>query len=83
MLGLGENEEQLVRLFKDLRNINCDILTAGQYIQPTKEHINVEKYLSEDEFKYFENLAKKVGLNHIAFGPLVRSSYKAKELFTL
>ena len=81
MLGLGENEEQLVQLFKDLHNINCDILTAGQYIQPTKEHIVVEKYLSEDEFKSLETLAREVGLKYMAFGPLVRSSYKAKELF--
>ncbi len=81
MLGLGENEEQLAQLFEDLHNINCDILTAGQYIQPTKEHIIVEKYLNENEFKCLENLAREADLKHIAFGPLVRSSYKAKELF--
>ncbi len=80
MLGLGETEGQTIQLFKDLQAINCDILTAGQYIQPTKEHINVEKYLSEDEFKHLENLAREMGLKHLAFGPLVRSSYKAKEL---
>jgi lipoic acid synthetase len=82
MLGLGETEEQLNQIFKDLKAINCDILTAGQYIQPTKEHIVVEKYLSEEEFRYFEKIAKEKGLYHLAFGPLVRSSYKAKELFT-
>lgn len=82
MLGLGENEEQLMELFSDLNKINCDIFTAGQYIQPTKKHIDVEKYLSEDEFKYLETLARKKGLKYLAFGPLVRSSYKAKELFT-
>lgn len=81
MLGLGENPEQLIQLFKDLSSINCDILTAGQYIQPTKDHINIDKYLSEAEFKYFETLARHEGLKYMAFGPLVRSSYKAKELF--
>jgi len=81
MLGLSETEGQLVQLFKDLQEINCDILTAGQYIQPTKEHITVEKYLNEDEFKHLETLARKEGLKYMAFGPLVRSSYKAKELF--
>lgn len=83
MLGLGESNEQLIQLFKDLNNINCDILTAGQYIQPTKQHVNVQKYLSEEEFKSLENIAREAGLKYIAFGPLVRSSYKAKELFTL
>lgn len=80
MLGLGEKEEQLIELFKDLKTIKCDILTAGQYIQPTKKHIDVVKYLSEDEFKYLETFAREEGLQHMAFGPLVRSSYKAKEL---
>lgn len=80
MLGLGENEEQLIQLFKDLHNINCDILTAGQYIQPTKEHIAVEKYLSENEFEQLRNFAEKEGLKNLAFGPLIRSSYRAKEL---
>jgi lipoic acid synthetase len=81
MLGLGETEEQLKQLFEDLKNIKCDILTAGQYIQPTKNHVEVDKYLTEDEYKHLENAARETGLKYLAFGPLVRSSYKAKELF--
>lgn len=80
MLGLGETEGQLKQLFKDLKAIDCDILTAGQYIQPTKEHIKVEKYLQEEEFTGLENLARAEGLKYLAFSPLVRSSYKAQEL---
>lgn len=80
MLGLGETEEQLRQLFKDLKAIDCDILTAGQYIQPTKEHIKVEKYLKEEEFAELEKLAREEGLKYLAFAPLVRSSYKAQEL---
>ncbi|MDD3420069.1 MAG: lipoyl synthase [Candidatus Gastranaerophilales bacterium] len=83
MLGLGETIEQLKRLFSDLKAIDCDILTAGQYIQPTKNHIQVDKYLTEEEFLELENIARAQGLKYLAFGPLVRSSYKAKELFFL
>lgn len=83
MLGLGETEEQLTKLFKDLSSVGCDILTAGQYIQPTKNHIKVEKYLKEEEYKTLENNARQAGIKYLAFGPLVRSSYKAKELFAL
>lgn len=83
MLGLGETKIQLKELFEDLNAIKCDILTAGQYIQPTKAHIKVEKYLKEEEYKDLETLAREAGIKYLAFGPLVRSSYKAKELFTL
>lgn len=83
MLGLGETEIQLKELFYDLNSVKCDILTAGQYIQPTKNHIKVEKYLKEEEYKNLENIAKETGIKYSAFGPLVRSSYKAKELFVL
>lgn len=83
MLGLGETEGELIQTFKDLNNIECDILTAGQYIQPTKTHIQVEKYLTPEEFTTLESLARKEGIKYLAFGPLVRSSYKAKELFLL
>ncbi len=83
MLGLGETENQLKELFEDLSLVGCDILTAGQYIQPTKNHIKVERYLTEKEYKTLENIARTTGIKYLAFGPLVRSSYKAKELFTL
>lgn len=83
MLGLGETQEQLQKLFADLNSVGCDILTAGQYIQPTKNHVEVDRYLPEDEYKDLETLAREAGIKYLAFGPLVRSSYKAKELFAL
>ena len=83
MLGFGESENQLKKLFEDLNAVGCDILTAGQYIQPTKNHIEVSRFLKEDEYKCLETLAREVGIKSLAFGPLVRSSYKAKELFAL
>lgn len=83
MLGLGETQEELQKTFEDLKDIKCNILTAGQYMQPTKHHYNVHKYVTPEEFEELEIIAKKTGIKFTAFGPLVRSSYKAKELFFL
>lgn len=80
MVGLGETFEQIEETFKDLLNIGCDILTVGQYIQPSKQHLEVEKYYTIEEFKQIEELAKQVGFKHFQIGPLVRSSYMAKDL---
>lgn len=81
MVGLGETKEELIQTFKDLKDIQCDILTIGQYIQPTKEHLNVEKYYTPDEYKELEEIAKEIGIKHTFFSPLTRSSYKAYEVF--
>jgi lipoic acid synthetase len=80
MIGLGEDFEQIEQTFVDLRDVGCDILTVGQYIQPSKEHLEVSKYYSLDEYEKLKELAKKVGIKHYQIGPLVRSSYKASEL---
>lgn len=79
MLGLGETIDELIQTFNDFANIDCDILTAGQYIQPTKSQLQVEKYYTEDEFNELAILAKKSGVKNTVFAPLVRSSYKAHE----
>ena len=79
MVGLGETFEELEQTLKDLKNIGCDIVTIGQYIQPSKEHLPVEKYYSLEEFEELKKLAKQVGLKTYQIGPLVRSSYNAAE----
>lgn len=80
MIGLGETPEQIEETLKDLHNIKCDILTIGQYIQPSKEHLPVSKYYTLDEYEQLKNLADKIGIKHHQIGPLVRSSYRASEL---
>jgi len=81
MVGLGETFDELEQTFKDLSSINCDIVTIGQYIQPTKNNIAVKRYLKPEEYKELEVLAQHSGIKYTFFGPLVRSSYKAREVF--
>ena len=83
MVGLGETMEELEQTMQDLYDHGCSIITMGQYMQPTKLHLKVEKYYSPDEFKTLEDTAVKIGFKKIASGPFVRSSYNANELFTL
>lgn len=80
MVGLGETFEELEQTLKDLRNVNCDIVTIGQYIQPSKSHLPVEKYYTLEEFERLKVLAKKAGIKNYQIGPLVRSSYNAYEI---
>lgn len=79
MVGLGETFEEIQQTLIDLKNINLDILTIGQYIQPSKEHLPVEKYYTLEEFEQLKTLARKVGIKNYQIGPLVRSSYNAAE----
>lgn len=81
MVGFGETYPQLEDLFKDLKEYNCDLVTIGQYIQPTKQNIKVSKYYTEEEFLNLKELANKHELKNIIAGPLVRSSYSAFESF--
>ena len=81
MVGLGETVEQIKNTLQDLHNVGCDIVTVGQYIQPSKMHLPVAKYYTPDEFKALELIARSAGISHYQIGPLVRSSYKAAELF--
>lgn len=80
MVGLGETFEEIEETFEDLKNVGCDILTVGQYIQPSKKHLEVDKYYTLEEFEEIKKLAKKVGFKNFQIGPLVRSSYMAKDL---
>lgn len=83
MVGLGETLEEIEQTLKDLKAVGCDILTIGQYIAPSKEHLSVEKYYTIEEFEQLKTLAKKVGIKNYQIGPLVRSSYNAFETATL
>ena len=80
MIGLGETFEDIEQTLIDLKNAGCDILTIGQYIQPSKAHLEVSKYYTPDEYEKLKQLAKKIGIKHSQIGPLVRSSYRASEL---
>ena len=80
MIGLGETFEDIEQTLIDLKNVGCDILTIGQYIQPSKAHLEVSKYYTPDEYENLKQLAEKVGIKHYQIGPLVRSSYRASEL---
>ncbi len=80
IIGLSETFEQIKETFKDLYNVGCDILTVGQYIQPSKEHYPVGKYYTLEEYEELKKLAASVGIKNYQIGPLVRSSYNAASL---
>lgn len=79
MVGLGETEEEVIELLKDLYEVKVDILTIGQYLQPSMNNISVVRYLCPSEFEKFRNIAIEIGFKHIESAPLVRSSYHAKQ----
>jgi lipoyl synthase len=79
MLGLGETEEELLSAMADLRRVGCDILTLGQYLQPTLRHLPVVEFVSPARFASYKLTAQELGFVHVASGPLVRSSYHADE----
>ena len=80
MIGLGETFEQIENTMKDLKNAGCDILTIGQYIQPSKKHLEVSKYYTLEEYETLKQMAKNAGYKNYQIGPLVRSSYNASGL---
>ena len=79
MVGLGETKEEIIETMDDLRANDVDIMTIGQYLQPTRKHIKVEKYYTPEEFEELRQIAMKKGFSHCEAGPLVRSSYHADE----
>ena len=79
MLGLGETLEEIVQTMRDLRAVACNILTVGQYLQPTKKHLPVMKYYTPEEFREIKEIGLEMGFDHVESGPLVRSSYHAHE----
>ena len=79
MVGLGETDEEVYELMKDLKSVNCDIVTIGQYLRPTKSHLPVQRYVHPDIFREYKLHGLEIGFRHVESGPLVRSSYHADE----
>jgi lipoic acid synthetase len=81
MVGLGETEEEVIQTMKNLRSVGVDILTIGQYLQPTKRHLNVVEYVPPYKFKWYRDIGLQIGFKEVFSGPLVRSSYRAEKVF--
>jgi len=79
MVGLGELEDEVIQVMQDLRDINCDMMTIGQYLRPTEKHLEVEEYVTPEQFDKYKEIGYQMGFKYIASGPLVRSSYHAGE----
>lgn len=79
MLGLGEEIDEVKAVMQDLREHDCDMLTLGQYLQPSLDHLAVERFVTPDEFKMLQEVGYEMGFSHVASGPMVRSSYFADE----
>jgi lipoic acid synthetase len=79
MIGIGERIEEVVEVMKDTRAVECDILTLGQYLQPTKNHLTVDRYIHPDEFNMLKEMGLEMGFRHVESGPLIRSSYHAAD----
>ncbi len=79
MLGLGETENEMLSVFDDLRGVDCDILTLGQYLQPSAEHLEVKEYIHPEQFQRYKEKARAKGFKSVVSEPLARSSYQAKE----
>jgi lipoic acid synthetase len=82
MLGLGETEAEVIKSLEDLRSVNLDIVTLGQYLQPSKKHLPVKEFINPEQFKKYEEIGLEMGFRHVESGPLVRSSYKAQKHLT-
>ena len=81
MLGLGETQEEVVQLLKDCRNVGCEMMTIGQYLQPTQNNIETKEYVTPEIFEYYKNVGIELGFRNIESAPLVRSSFMAEESF--
>lgn len=79
MLGLGEEKEEVIQTLTDLRDNGCDVVTIGQYLQPTPKHLRVDRFVHPDEFAEFQRIGYELGLDHVESGPLVRSSYHSEK----
>lgn len=79
MLGLGEREDEVIQTLHDLRSVDLDIVTIGQYLQPSKKHLPVKQFITPDQFKKYEEIGLDLGFRHVESGALVRSSYKAQK----
>lgn len=81
MVGLGETEEEIVQTLQDLRDIDVDVVTFGQYLRPTERHLSVVEYVTPDTFDKYRQMGEDLGFKYVASGPMVRSSYKAGEFY--
>ncbi len=81
MLGLGETDEEVLEALRDLRSVGCDVVTFGQYLQPTPRHLKVIEFITPEKFQWWQKTAEDMGFLYVASGPLVRSSYRAGEFF--
>ena len=81
MLGLGETDDEVIQTMKDLRAIDVDVVTFGQYLRPTEAHLSVVEYVTPEKFDFFRKVGEELGFKYVASGPMVRSSYKAGEFF--
>jgi len=81
MLGLGENREEVLNLLQDLREVECDFLTIGQYLQPRPDRLPVIRYVPPEEFEEYKKIGEKMGFRSVASGPFVRSSFHASQMF--
>jgi lipoic acid synthetase len=79
MLGLGETREEVLQAMQDLVDHGCDVLTLGQYLQPTKMHLTIERFITPEEFDEYREEGMKMGFKYVESGPLVRSSYHAEK----
>ncbi|MFO7719850.1 MAG: lipoyl synthase [Gillisia sp.] len=82
MLGLGEEEDEVIQSLKDLRSVNVDIVTIGQYLQPSKRHLPVKEFITPEQFEKYETIGLELGFRHVESSALVRSSYKAQKHLT-
>lgn len=82
MLGLGETKKEILKAMADLRKVDCDFLTLGQYLAPSRNHLAVERFVLPEEFDELKTLALEMGFKNVASGPLVRSSYQAEKLLS-
>jgi lipoic acid synthetase len=81
MLGLGETQEEVLELLRDLREVECDFLTIGQYLQPRQDRLPVVRFIPPEEFEEYKRIGEKMGFRAVASGPFVRSSFHASEMF--
>ncbi len=77
-MDLGEKKEEVIQTMTDLRDNGCDVITIGQYLQPTKKHLPVHRFVHPDEFAEYREIGYKLGLDYVESGPLVRSSYHSE-----
>jgi lipoic acid synthetase len=81
MVGVGEEEEEVLAAMRDLRGVGVDFLTIGQYLQPSRKHLDVKAWIPPEQFERYREEGEAMGFRYVASGPLVRSSYKAGEFF--